>query len=142
MRTHWPNRQRTFAAISADVDECATENNECQAFFEGLRECVNTEGSYECGPCAAGYREDPETSFCIDIDECTVPAQLYCGHSRVASAYVDITAYAASYGGVPMVRSFSPQLVSARKTPMSQPTSHTPSNYGTFLKNAAGWLAG
>ncbi|KAK3256819.1 hypothetical protein CYMTET_34070 [Cymbomonas tetramitiformis] len=36
----------------SDVDECATGNGGC--FYLG--ECINTEGSYHCGDCPAGYR--------------------------------------------------------------------------------------
>ena len=92
-----------------DVDECATENNECQAFYEGLRPCINSEGSYECGDCLAGYFEDPHTSFCTDIDECSVPTRQYCGHVRSSEPYVDVSLFAASYGGVVTTREFSPQ---------------------------------
>ena len=72
-----------------DIDECAENNNVCVAIFEGLRQCVNSAGTYTCGDCLPGYEEDASSGFCIDVDECQVPARLYCGSTDPGFAWVD-----------------------------------------------------
>ncbi|XP_011136223.1 cartilage oligomeric matrix protein isoform X2 [Harpegnathos saltator] len=37
--------------ICRDINECETNNGGCDPYAE----CVNTEGSYRCGPCRSGY---------------------------------------------------------------------------------------
>ena len=40
-----------------------------------LRECINLEGSFTCGPCPDGYVDDG-VSGCVDINECNLEDQL------------------------------------------------------------------
>ncbi|XP_018343575.1 PREDICTED: cartilage oligomeric matrix protein isoform X2 [Trachymyrmex septentrionalis] len=42
---------RTRKQICQDIDECETNNGGCDPYSE----CINTEGSYRCGPCRSGY---------------------------------------------------------------------------------------
>ena len=63
----------------ANPKSITISDNECNSFFEGLRPCVNGEGSYTCGDCLDGYVEDGSSGFCLDVDECAVPERIYCG---------------------------------------------------------------
>jgi hypothetical protein len=72
-----------------DIDECADSNNQCDGFFEGLRPCINGAGSYSCGDCLPGYVEDGSSGFCTDVDECAVPARLYCDSTSAVYTWVD-----------------------------------------------------
>ena len=80
----------------ANPKSITISDNECNSFFEGLRPCVNGEGSYTCGDCLDGYVEDGSSGFCLDVDECAVPERIYCGADAVAYDWVD----AARGGGV------------------------------------------
>ena len=40
----------------ADIDECETSDNDCARFGPNAQ-CMNTDGSYECG-CASGYKNN------------------------------------------------------------------------------------
>ncbi|XP_008553599.1 fibrillin-1 [Microplitis demolitor] len=54
-----------------DIDECYGPSNPCAR--SPLQRCVNTVGSYRCVSrviCGAGWTLDPETSRCVDLDEC------------------------------------------------------------------------
>jgi hypothetical protein len=52
--------------VCTDIDECELEvNGGCHE----QRECVNTEGSFECGPCDEGYVERGSLD-CIFSDPC------------------------------------------------------------------------
>lgn len=52
-----------------DIDECSQRVDNCD---RGTRDCVNTDGSYECAArgrqCPPGYR--PKNGGCEDVDEC------------------------------------------------------------------------
>ena len=52
--THTYTRAHTHTPVHLDVDEC--ENNAGGCHSE--RTCKNTEGSFECGDCSAGYDND------------------------------------------------------------------------------------
>ncbi|XP_012054952.1 PREDICTED: cartilage oligomeric matrix protein [Atta cephalotes] len=42
---------RTRKQICQDINECETNNGGCDPYSE----CINTEGSFRCGPCRSGY---------------------------------------------------------------------------------------
>uniref|UniRef100_U3J6C1 Latent transforming growth factor beta binding protein 2 n=1 Tax=Anas platyrhynchos platyrhynchos TaxID=8840 RepID=U3J6C1_ANAPP len=52
----------------ADIDEC-TARAACPSAL-----CLNTEGSYSCMACDAGYAVSRDGSVCEDVDECEDPA--------------------------------------------------------------------
>lgn len=51
--------------VCTDIDECATGTDECSE----QRECINTEGSYRCEDCPAGYVNNGKYE-CILTDPC------------------------------------------------------------------------
>ena len=63
-----------FLIDCIDIDECEENAHNCSR----NQICVNTEGSFRCdqwdssGPllCPRGYRIDPESETCVDINEC------------------------------------------------------------------------
>lgn len=60
-----------------DIDECKDDHNKCSKFH---KQCVNTEGSFDCKECLKGYKkssiydyddDENENEYeCVDIDEC------------------------------------------------------------------------
>uniref|UniRef100_A0A8C8VPM3 Latent-transforming growth factor beta-binding protein 1 n=1 Tax=Pelusios castaneus TaxID=367368 RepID=A0A8C8VPM3_9SAUR len=56
-----------LAKPPGDINECVTRS----ACPTGL--CINTEGSFFCVPCEAGYTVFRDGSVCEDIDECSSP---------------------------------------------------------------------
>ncbi|XP_077347020.1 cubilin isoform X1 [Lithobates pipiens] len=54
------------AACTADIDECSLPNPPCSQ--NPPVQCINTPGSFTCGPCPAGWRGNGYS--CQDIDEC------------------------------------------------------------------------
>ncbi|XP_030624670.1 LOW QUALITY PROTEIN: cubilin [Chanos chanos] len=54
------------AACTADVDECSLANKPCST--NPPVECFNTQGSFYCGPCPAGWQGNGYS--CQDVDEC------------------------------------------------------------------------
>lgn len=56
----------------ADIDECATQTDNCQ----GVAECNNSVGSFSCS-CPSGYQAASPTT-CVDINECDTGAKV-CG---------------------------------------------------------------
>jgi len=58
--------------VCKDVDECALESDDCG----DTQTCANTDGSYVCEDCAAGYWNDPDDGLeaCVDVDECATGA--------------------------------------------------------------------
>ena len=75
-----------------DINECTLNpNTSCHE----LRECINTLGSYECGPCADGYVDDGETG-CQFADPCAAGvhncAKLeYCVNPTVGEFYCEVS---------------------------------------------------
>ena len=65
--------------IMVDINECELSTEELVKLGFGeeicsvMQECVNKPGGYEC-VCKAGFSEDPETSNCVDVDECMNPS--------------------------------------------------------------------
>jgi hypothetical protein len=49
-----------------NLDECALATDDCALG----RECIDTDGSFECGGCAAGFAE--VGGACVDLDECAL----------------------------------------------------------------------
>ena len=77
--------------LCKDINECEDPSNECAAFFEGLRDCVNAVGNYSCGPCKSGYQMN-FNGFCDDKDECKAPGNFgFCGHKVIAYNWFDVT---------------------------------------------------
>ena len=48
-----------------DIDECSVMARPCNP----LRQCTNTQGSYQCGPCPPGYVNNSKTE-CLLTDPC------------------------------------------------------------------------
>lgn len=57
----------------ADIDECITGENNCN---KESQICINTKGNYSCAEkvstnfCPPGFKKNPYTQLCDDIDEC------------------------------------------------------------------------
>lgn len=73
---------------TVDVDECALEQPHCSK--DPLVQCLNTPGSFRCGPCPAGYTGNGY--YCADVDECShnnggcsVSPMVQCINTRVSS---------------------------------------------------------
>ncbi|XP_018369042.1 PREDICTED: cartilage oligomeric matrix protein isoform X2 [Trachymyrmex cornetzi] len=57
---------RTQKQICQDIDECETNNGGCDPYSE----CINTEGSYRCGPCRSGYVGNQTTGCHVQEGAC------------------------------------------------------------------------
>ncbi|KMQ94456.1 cartilage oligomeric matrix protein [Lasius niger] len=57
---------RTRKQICQDVNECDTNNGGCHPYSE----CINTEGSYRCGPCRSGYIGNQTVGCHLQQDLC------------------------------------------------------------------------
>ena len=73
--TPCPEGYRFFLINCIDVDECEENLHNCSR----EQVCVNTEGSFHCDHwdssgqaliCPRGYRIDPQTEICVDVNEC------------------------------------------------------------------------
>lgn len=62
--TACPEGFEQSAGACADIDECLAVTT-----CGNHRSCTNTEGSYSCGACDAGYAAD-SSQQCVDVDEC------------------------------------------------------------------------
>ncbi|XP_074596985.1 cubilin-like, partial [Brevipalpus obovatus] len=58
----------TNPSCTKDINECETGAHHCS--LDPPVECINRLGSFECGPCPAGYTK--QGSKCVDINECMV----------------------------------------------------------------------
>ncbi|XP_023335557.1 cubilin [Eurytemora carolleeae] len=59
-------KDSSSAACNVDINECTAPNPPCSRSPEVL--CINTPGSFQCGPCPQGYSGNG--FFCNDLDEC------------------------------------------------------------------------
>ncbi|KAG5341187.1 TSP4 protein, partial [Acromyrmex charruanus] len=57
---------RSRKQICQDIDECETNNGGCDPYSE----CINTEGSYRCGPCRSGYVGNQTTGCHVQKGGC------------------------------------------------------------------------
>lgn len=57
---------RTRKQICQDINECDVNNGGCQSNSE----CINTEGSYRCGPCKIGYIGNQTVGCHLQQDLC------------------------------------------------------------------------
>ncbi|XP_071564208.1 cartilage oligomeric matrix protein [Temnothorax nylanderi] len=57
---------RTRKQICQDINECDTNNGGCDPHSE----CINTEGSYRCGPCRSGYIGNQTSGCHLQHDVC------------------------------------------------------------------------
>ena len=73
------------------MNECTlTPNGGCHE----LRECINTAGSFECGPCKDGYVDDGATG-CMFADPCAAGVHNcekteYCINHKLGEFYCEV----------------------------------------------------
>ena len=73
------------------MNECTlTPNGDCHE----LRECINTAGSFECGPCKDGYVDDGATG-CMFADPCAAGVHNcekteYCINHKLGEFYCEV----------------------------------------------------
>ncbi|XP_029053542.2 cartilage oligomeric matrix protein isoform X1 [Osmia bicornis bicornis] len=72
---------RSRKQVCHDINECEINNGNCNPYME----CINTEGSYRCGPCRVGFVGNqtvgchPKHSVCPDlVTVCDVNAECNC----------------------------------------------------------------
>ena len=77
--------------VCEDINECTlTHNGGCHE----LRECINTAGSFECGPCIDGYIDDGDKG-CKFADPCAAGVHNcekteYCINHRLGEFYCEV----------------------------------------------------
>ncbi|XP_055335662.1 cubilin-like [Paramacrobiotus metropolitanus] len=64
----WTKGNWSNAPCTIDINECASAHIPCSQ--DPPVPCVNTPGSFHCGPCPTGYRGNGIT--CTDVNECLV----------------------------------------------------------------------
>ncbi|XP_077966960.1 cartilage oligomeric matrix protein-like isoform X2 [Styela clava] len=80
-------RNKTKKQVCTDIDECQEDNAGC--VFNS--ECINSMGSFSCGPCKAGYEGDQESG-------CKLSHR--CGFGKKSSCHVNATCQSHRDGAV------------------------------------------
>lgn len=68
-----PGFQKKNEGNCQDIDECASGLDKCRDY---RKNCINTQGSFECQGCLKGftrvqkYFEEDDDDFCVDSNEC------------------------------------------------------------------------
>ncbi|XP_044765989.1 fibulin-1-like isoform X1 [Coccinella septempunctata] len=112
----------------SDIDECITGENDCN---KESQICINTKGNYTCAEkvstktCPPGFKKNPFTQLCDDIDECADDIPLCAPTEQCINEK-------GSYNCVPKIRPTSPSTVASTQTSTVRPSRYPPQRPPSF----------